>query len=118
MYHLLRNMADWLIRARNIITPIVMIIFLLLIYKFLQTEEICIEDNFREQYFPRWGWMVISWVFSVYVDVFKGFCQYVRKSDNDHVDHDVDVFLHVLHFDWRRAEHLVLGKKIDESEER
>ena len=43
----LRNMADWLIRARNIITPIVMIVFLLLIYKFL--------PNRRDTYFLRWG---------------------------------------------------------------
>ena len=50
----LRNMADWLIRARNIITPIVMIVFLLLIYIFL-IEETHIKGNFREQYFLRWG---------------------------------------------------------------
>lgn len=69
----LRNMADWLIRARNIITPIVMIIFLLLIYKFLPNRR----DMYRRQLpgavFSTLGWMVISWVFSVYVDVFKGF---------------------------------------------
>ena len=69
----LRNMADWLIRARNIITPIVMIIFLLLIYKFLPNRR----DMYRRQLpgavFSTLGWMVISWVFSVYVDVFRGF---------------------------------------------
>lgn len=69
----LRNMADWLIRARNIITPIVMIIFLLLIYKFLPNRR----DTYRRQLpgavFSTLGWMVISWVFSVYVDVFQGF---------------------------------------------
>lgn len=69
----LRNMADWLIRARNIITPIVMIIFLLLIYKFLPNRR----DMYRRQLpgavFSTLGWMVISWVFSVYVDVFQGF---------------------------------------------
>ena len=66
-------MADWLIRARNIITPIVMIIFLLLIYKFLPNRR----DMYRRQLpgavFSTLGWMVISWVFSVYVDVFRGF---------------------------------------------
>ena len=69
----LRNMADWLIRVRNIITPIVMIIFLLLIYKFLPNRR----DMYRRQLpgavFSTLGWMVISWVFSVYVDVFRGF---------------------------------------------
>ena len=40
----------------------------------------------------------------------QGIFQYVRKPDNDYVDHDVDVFLHVLHFDRRRAECLVWGE--------
>ena len=104
-------MADWLIRARNIITPIVMIVFLLLIYKFLPNRRDTYKRQLPGAVFSTLGWMVISWVFSVYVDVFKGFSSMVRKSDNDHVDHDVDVFLHVLHFDRRRAEHLVRGKE-------
>ena len=69
----LRNMADWLIRARNIITPIVMIIFLLLIYKFLPNRRDMYKRQLPGAVFSTLGWMVISWVFSVYVDVFKGF---------------------------------------------
>ena len=77
----LRNMADWLIRARNIITPIV---------------YAGVDGHFLG-------------VFCICGCVQRIF-QYVRKSDNDHVDYDVDVFLHVLHFDRWRAEHLVRGK--------
>lgn len=69
----LRNMADWLIRARNIITPIVMIVFLLLIYKFLPNRRDTYKRQLPGAVFSTLGWMVISWVFSVYVDVFKGF---------------------------------------------
>ena len=71
----LRNMADWLIRARNIITPIVMIVFLLLIYKFLPNRR----DTYKGQ-LPREGIKIHAGVdghflgvLPVYGDVFKGF---------------------------------------------
>ena len=48
-------------------------VFSLLIYKFLPNRR----DKFRKQIpgavFTALGWMVISWIFSVYVDVFQGF---------------------------------------------
>lgn len=70
---IMKNMADWLIRARIVITPIVMLTFLMLIYKFLPNRK----DKYRKQLpgavFATIGWMVVSWVFSVYVDIFQGF---------------------------------------------
>ena len=61
------------IRDRNIITPIVMIVFLLLIYKFLPNRRDTYKRQLPGAVFSTLGWMVISWVFSVYVDVFQGF---------------------------------------------
>lgn len=70
---IMKNMADWLIEARIIITPTVMLVFLMLIYKFLPNRK----DKYRKQLpgaiFATIGWMVVSWVFSVYVDIFQGF---------------------------------------------
>lgn len=70
---IMKNMADWLIEARMIITPAVMLVFLMLIYKFLPNRK----DKYRKQLpgaiFATIGWMVVSWVFSVYVDIFQGF---------------------------------------------
>ena len=67
------SMADWLIEARTYITPALLVVFSLLIYKFLPNRK----DKFRKQIpgaiFTAIGWMVISWIFSVYVDVFQGF---------------------------------------------
>ena len=58
---------------RMAITPVVVVGFLLLIYKFLPNRK----DLFRKQIpgaiFTAIGWLVISWVFSVYLDIFKGF---------------------------------------------
>ena len=69
----LEPLADWLIDKRALITPVVLMGFSLLIYKFLPNRK----DRFVKQLpgavFAAIGWMVISWVFSVYVDIFQGF---------------------------------------------
>ena len=62
-----------MIELRAVLTPIVLVAFLLLIYKFLPNRK----DKFIRQLpgavFTAIGWMAISWIFSVYVDVFTGF---------------------------------------------
>ncbi|MGN0421433.1 MAG: YihY/virulence factor BrkB family protein [Lachnospiraceae bacterium] len=67
------GVAEKLLETRIIITPTVMVAFSLLIYKFLPNRR----DKFRYQLpgamFSAVGWMIISWIFSVYLDVFKGF---------------------------------------------
>lgn len=69
----LEPLADWMIDKRALITPVVLMGFSLLIYKFLPNRK----DRFVKQLpgavFAAIGWMAISWVFSVYVDVFQGF---------------------------------------------
>lgn len=70
---ILSKAADWLIEARTFITPVTLVLFTLLIYKFLPNRK----DRYLKQLpgavFAAIGWMVVSWVFSVYVDVFEGF---------------------------------------------
>lgn len=70
---IMKPVADWMIEQRTIITPIVLMGFSLLIYKFLPNRK----DSFRRQIpgsvFSAVAWMIISWVFSVYVDIFQGF---------------------------------------------
>ena len=67
------GVAEKLLETRIIITPIVLVAFSLMIYKFLPNRR----DKFRYQIpgamFSAVGWMIISWIFSVYLDVFKGF---------------------------------------------
>lgn len=69
----LEPLADWMIDKRALITPVVLMGFSLLIYKFLPNRK----DRFVKQLpgavFAAIGWMVISCVFSVYVDIFQGF---------------------------------------------
>ena len=69
----MKNVADWLIEVRIVITPIVLMIFSLLIYKFLPNRRDKILRQLPGAVFAAIGWMIVSWIFSVYVDVFRGF---------------------------------------------
>ena len=70
---ILENLADQLIASRTIITLIVMIAFSLLIYKFLPNRKDKMLRQLPGAVFAAIGWMIVSWIFSIYVDVFKGF---------------------------------------------
>ena len=48
-------------------------IFFLLIYKFLPNRRTNLKRQIPGAVFAAIGWMIISWIFSVYVDVFQGF---------------------------------------------
>lgn len=70
---ILKNLADRLIAMRTIITPIVLMVFCLLIYKFLPNRKDKLRKQLPGAVFAAIGWMIVSWIFSVYVDIFKGF---------------------------------------------
>lgn len=70
---ILKNLADRLIAMRTIITPIVLMVFCLLIYKFLPNRKDKLRKQMPGAVFAAIGWMIVSWIFSVYVDIFKGF---------------------------------------------
>ena len=70
---IIKNLADWLIRARTVLTPAVLMIFCLLIYKFLPNRRDRLIKQLPGAVFAAIGWMVVSWIFSVYVDIFQGF---------------------------------------------
>lgn len=70
---LMAGIADKMLELRSIITPIVMIIFSLIIYKFLPNRKCKFWSQIPGAVFATIGWMIISWIFSVYVDIFKGF---------------------------------------------
>ena len=70
---ILKNLADRLIAMRTIITPIVLMVFCLLSYKFLPNRKDKLRKQLPGAVFAAIGWMIVSWIFSVYVDIFKGF---------------------------------------------
>ncbi len=63
----LRRVADQLIEARVIITPTVLLVFSLMLYRYLPNRRGRFRDQLPGAMFAAVGWMVISWVFSVYL---------------------------------------------------
>lgn len=69
----LTSVADKLIQLRSIIAPAALIAFSLLLYKFLPNRKITLAREVPGAIFTAIAWMVVSWVFSVYLDIFHGF---------------------------------------------
>lgn len=69
----IEEFADKLIELRTIVTPIAIIAFSLLIYKFLPNRKDKLFRQLPGALFAAIGCMTCSWVFSVYVDIFTGF---------------------------------------------
>lgn len=65
--------ADWLIEARTIISPAVLVVFCLLIYKFLPNRKAKLIKQLPGAAFAALGGMAVSWIFSIYLDIFTGF---------------------------------------------
>lgn len=70
---IISGMADSLMAARIFVTPAVLIMFWLLVYKFLPNRKVRIIKQLPGAVFATVGWMAVSWVFSVYLDIFEGF---------------------------------------------
>lgn len=64
---------ETLLRARAILTIPILILFTLGIYKFLPNHKTKLKYQLPGAIFTSCGWMIASFVFSIYLDVFKGF---------------------------------------------
>lgn len=69
----LKPVIDRLMSIRSIVTPIVLIVFSTLIYTFLPNRKGQLRKQAPGAVFAAIAWLAISWFFSVYLDIFKGF---------------------------------------------
>lgn len=66
--------VEWLWWVKNFIAPGLLTILFLYVYKYLpNSDEIKLKNQIPGAVFAAAGWMVCSWIFSVYLDVFEGF---------------------------------------------
>lgn len=70
---ILEPLAEWLMDKRIIISPIVLVGFSLLLYKFLPNRKDSFKNQIPGAVFTAIAWLVLSWIFSVYLDIFQGF---------------------------------------------
>lgn len=73
----LSKVVDFIIRIRTFTTLIVLTVFWDLVYKFLPNRGNVAKASFRSQLpgavFTAFGWLLISFIFSIYLDIFTGF---------------------------------------------
>jgi len=77
---------------------IVLFVILLLIYKFVPGHKQKIRKQIPGAIVASVGWFVISSIFSVYLETFKGFSIMYRKFNNNCISNDVGLFLYVYYF--------------------
>lgn len=64
---------DFVIEVRTVIMILILIVFSLCIYKFLPNTGGKLRNQFPGAIFTAFGWTLASFVFSIYMDIFKGF---------------------------------------------
>ncbi|MCC2255024.1 YihY/virulence factor BrkB family protein [Ruminococcus sp. CLA-AA-H200] len=73
----LSRVVDFVIRIRTFVTLVVLTVFWDLVYKYLPNRQEMAKTTLRRQLpgavFTACGWLLISFFFSVYLDVFTGF---------------------------------------------
>lgn len=74
---LLRHVTEFIIRIRTLLILGVLTVFWDLVYKYLPNRKDGIKTTMKQQLpgavFTACGWQLISFVFSIYLDVFTGF---------------------------------------------
>lgn len=69
----LKYIMDFIIETRTIVMILVLIIFSLSIYMFLPNTRRRFRSQLPGAIFTAFGWTLASFIFSVYMDIFKGF---------------------------------------------
>ena len=73
----LSKVVDFIIRIRTFVTLVVLTVFWYLVYKFLPNRKNRVTTTLRRQLpgavFTACGWLLVSFIFSVYLDIFTGF---------------------------------------------
>ena len=71
-YPVMERLVDQIMRIRGIITPVLLFVFTMMIYKFLPNHIVQLRIQLMGAAFSAVGWMIVSWIFAVYLDIFKG----------------------------------------------
>ena len=69
----LKYVMDLIIETRTIVMILVLIVFSLSIYMFLPNKRRRLRSQFPGAIFTAFGWTLASFIFSIYMDIFKGF---------------------------------------------
>ncbi|MDD2979649.1 MAG: YihY/virulence factor BrkB family protein [Hespellia sp.] len=69
----LTKITDFLMETRTFFSLVVLTLFWGVVYTFLPNRKIKMRTQFIGAFITSCGWLLISWIFSVYLDIFTGF---------------------------------------------
>lgn len=69
----IQYIIDFVIEIRTIMMMLVLIVFSLCIYMFLPNQRRKLRSQLPGAIFSAFGWTLASFIFSIYMDIFKGF---------------------------------------------
>ena len=72
-FHVLHDTIEFILHLKTVTTFCVSFVFSLLVYQYLPNKKNKITDQIPGAVFTSLGWLVISFGFSVYLTVFRGF---------------------------------------------
>lgn len=72
-FPILTKLVEWILQVQAYVSPVILMTFMLLIYKFLPNKKVKLIEQVPGAVFAALGWLTVSLVFSVYLDVFTGF---------------------------------------------
>ncbi len=67
------QVIDFLLRFRTLLSFVVLTVFWILVYRFLPNRRDLLRRQLPGAVFTACGWLFISFIFSIYLDVFTGF---------------------------------------------
>lgn len=70
---IMSKVTDFIIEIRTTVSLIVLIFFSMFIYRFLPNHKVSYRKQLPGALFTAVGWLGASFVFSMYLDIFKGF---------------------------------------------
>ena len=65
--------TSFLLKMRTLITIIVLFVLFLLLYRFIPKHKVSFKSQMPGAFFSAVAWIVTAFVFSIYIDIFKGF---------------------------------------------
>ena len=102
----LSKVVEFIIRIRTFVTFVVLTVFWDLVYRFLPNRRNMAKTTLRKQLpgavFTACGWLLLSFFFSVYLDVFKGFTSMYGSLTTIILIHALAVWMYVHYITGRR----------------
>lgn len=68
-----REVSEYILKVKSVVSPVALFVFTMMLFKLVPNRKTKIRHEIPGAIFAALGWFVVSWVFSMYLRIFKGF---------------------------------------------